>query len=455
MKKFLKKVLFVLGCLIPAPLIFGGAALRQYEAVPPTQQVVVTTEEFVVVKGSTLWDLAYEKCGDALRWEEIYGFNPYLEEQGRLSVRNGRQIVLVFPGEHLAIPTVGCQGASSVVVPASEAPVPVAAGSVAGAEEASSLGPWWVWALLVIALVAVVCFFADNRRFRRVVARLEETIKSLRSELRNMDELLDNERVSHERRLAEQRRADFVIMRGHMPPLPDGVEDGVMAGPPSQFEGVTEANREEILDDAAQAAYQRLHQGADMFDLTFERQNERRVLISSRPGRTFEVTYGDDTRREVVLVREPGWILDVVVRRGDEIVDEFKGVCVLGFCANVIQYRRNWIEGALIEPFEYAAIHSAPDWEAVEQAERARRQASRRVTVRAVGNRVIGFLDDEPVIEGDYVVIETKAPVEPGANFLGFSGRATLAGVDEPVAEPEPDIQSAPEPETVETPAAS
>jgi len=204
------------------------------------------------------------------------------------------------------------------------------------------------------------------------------------------------------------------------------------------FEGVTEGNRGEVFQETAREMYTQLHPGASTDGLVFRTKNERRVLVSSRPGETFEVTFGDNEPREVTLVREPGWICDVEIFRNGELIQELKDVCVLGFCANRI-WRRMWIVGALVEPFSYPAVHSMPDWQQVEA-----HQAARRVTVRPLGDKVVASIGDEQIVEGDFIVLDTADDIVPedGAVVIGARTRL-IAGSTEPVeAQPEVEPES-------------
>ncbi len=405
--------------LIPVvAFLFGSAFLLQEP--PSTQaQSFAATEQFVVVRGSTLWDLASEKCGDALRWREIYDLNSYLEMNNRLSHDNrGRPIVRVYPGEQLIIPTAGCEQASAIVTLA-ETDV----GSPPQTITVTAV-PWWAWVLLIIALAAIAYLLYDRRLLKRAIATLNDQLLELGKHHAGFIASLHDR---HERELAEQRRdLDFRARRMMMPPLPEGVDDAVFAGPPIRFEGITPENRERELTMAAVEAYTRLHHGAYVVDITVERRNERRVLVSSRPGETVEVTFGKKEGRSevrpVTLVREPGWILDAIFRRNGEVVQELTNICVLGFCANRICYTTAWLENCLVEPYESAAVHSVPDWGTV-RAE----QASRRLILRSVGGgRVIAVLGVDAIIEADRIVLETEGELKPDGDGLVVGGPMRL-----------------------------
>ncbi|MCP6720410.1 MAG: hypothetical protein KJI72_03805 [Patescibacteria group bacterium] len=396
----------------------------------------------------------------SLRWQALMDLNPYLEERLSFDVTVGDRTYLIYADVAICEPLQGLQvlglvpadladeepelATTPVVTP--PPPTEVEVNEAVSVSEGSS--PNW-WMLLFFAAAVIVFWLFYNRRF------LKKDVAGLVEQRNNANRVLGETRREHtqafrelnesyDRQLDEQRQIDFEVRRSTAAPLPDGVEDAMLAGPPMRPEGMTEWNRDEVLEEAARAAYGRLHPGEETDGLIFERQNVRRVLISSRPGETFQMTFGDDELREVTLVREPGWIFNAVIRRGDEVIQELEGICVVGFCANTFEYRRSWIVGALVEPYEYLAVHSAPDWEAVE-AERV----SRQVTLHSVGDQVVATIGGEPVAEADFFVIETEDEVEPGEDGLAIGSRMRLVPKTgdeaEPEAETEVDTESAEE----------
>jgi hypothetical protein len=307
-----------------------------------------------------------------------------------------------------------------------EPATPVAMSALQAPNVADSGTNWWFW-LLLVATAGIIYLIVDNRRLRELVAQLQEQVQ-------NLNRRLAEERQRFEDRLEEQRQIDFAARRANMAPLPDGVEDGVMAGPPVHFEGVTEENRNRVFDDAMISGYQRLHPGAQMGGLVFTRTNVRHVLVSSRPGQTFQVSFGDGESRPVTLGREPGGVFDATITRNGEVIQELEGICVLGFCANAFEYRRSWIVGAHVEPYEYAAVHTNPNWEQVE-ADRA----ARRVTVRPLGDKVVASIGENPIVEGDFIVLDTAEEATNVDGDIAIGERMRLRpGVTVPVeVEPE------------------
>jgi hypothetical protein len=433
-----RKVLFFLACLVPAPLLFGGAVFQrlaptQVELPPQVTEILAANPDlglYEIVVGINTWDLSREMYDKGVDWPLIYGWNVQagLMKVSDFESRPGNQPyhIGLRPGQKLILATSLANGIPDIVRPyAATAIVPVVSASPAVAEATGT--NWWLWWLLFVALVMAVILFADNRRLR-------DTITYLRTRLDATDREFSDLMERHRRELEEQRAIDFAARRSNMPPLPDGVEDGVMTGPPMHFEGVTEENRNRVFNDAVRFEYQRLHQGAQTDGLVFTRTNVRHVLVSSRPGQTFQVSFGDGESREVTLVREPGWIFDATISRNGEIIQELENICVLGFCANVFEYRRSWIVGAHVEPYEYAAVHTNPNWEQVE-ADRA----ARRVTVRPLGDKVVASIGENPIVEGDFIVLDTAEEATNVDGDIAIGERMRLrSGVTVPVeVEPE------------------
>jgi len=433
---------------------------------PAAQEAVVSPEVLEVlganpdlrlyeaITGTNLWDLASEMYGQGVNWPYIYGWNVRagLMLVGAFESQPGAQpyYVAIQPGDLLVLAADLAAGVPEIVRPYTAATVaPAVPVSPSGAEEASSpswLNNPWMW-LTLLALVAIIFFLLDRQESKKKVTELRKQVKGLfkqcADDLTRYEHNLAENKALYDRRLAEltadyelrlteQRDIDLAARRSNMPPLPDGVRDDLMVGPPVRYEGVTEGNRGDVFQETAREMYTQLHPGASTDGLVFRTKNERRVLVSSRPGETFEVTFGDNGPREVTLVREPGWICDVEILRNGELIQELKDVCVLGFCANRI-WRRMWIVGALVEPFEYAAIHSAPDWEQVETE-----RAARRVTVRSADGKVVASIGNNPIVEADFVILDT---VEEATNVDGditIGERMRLRpGVTVPVAQPE------------------
>ena len=445
--------------ILAAVLLFGGAVVYQ---APTAQEAVVSPEVlevlganpelrlYEVITGTTLWDLAGGMYGQGVNWPYIYGWNVRagLMPVGAFKPQPGERPyhVAVKPGDLLVLASDVAAGVPEIVRPYTVATVaPVAPVSPSGAEEASTGLNWWMW-IAIVALISLVYAVLKSQESEKKIAELREQVKGLfkqrADDLTRYEHNLAENKALYDRRLAEltadyelrleeQRDIDLAARRSNMPPLPDGVRDDLMAGPPVRYEGVTEGNRGDVFQETAREMYTQLHPGASTDGLVFKTKNERRVLVSSRPGETFEVTFGDNGPREVTLVREPGWICDVEILRNGELIQELKDVCVLGFCANRI-WRRMWIVGALVEPFEYAAVHSVPDWEAVRVAEQARRQ--QLILSAGSDGRIVAFIGDDPVLETPCIALETTDAIAFEDGVITVGERTRLASA--PTAEP-------------------
>lgn len=393
---------------------------------------------YKTITGDNFWNLSREMYGRGVMWPYVYGWNVQasLVPVGSFEPRSGDQPYHVEfqAGDLLVLANDVAAGIPDIVQPyTGELP---SAASVAAmraeidslraalaATEASGL-PRWAWLALAIAAGVIVWLSINRGRLKRNNTLLVADRDAANREFKAVTERDTRQqaalRAQYQNQLAEQRQIDFAARRAMMPPLPEGADDAVLAGPPVRFEGITPENRERELTAAATEAYTRLHPGADVNGVTVERRNERRVLVSSRPGETVEVSFGDGEPREVTLVREPGWILDAILRRNGGVVQELKDICVLGFCANRICYTLTWIENCLVEPYEAAQVHTIPDRGTIEAEEK---------TTERTGNVVIHGEGDAPVI------VESGTTGSYRTRRVTAHGRITRGGTDEMVVE--------------------
>lgn len=66
-----------------------------------TTMIDSTNDMYVVKAGDNLWELSGTFLRDPLKWREVFQKNPFLMKPGRMFWRNGKIIVLIYPGEVL------------------------------------------------------------------------------------------------------------------------------------------------------------------------------------------------------------------------------------------------------------------------------------------------------------------------------------------------------------------
>lgn len=81
--------------------------IKQDNTVPPPEPVretkqVSNSQEYTVVKGDCLWNIAKKYYGDGSKWKKIYEANPGV--CGEPYTKGGTTYVLIHPGDKLTIP---------------------------------------------------------------------------------------------------------------------------------------------------------------------------------------------------------------------------------------------------------------------------------------------------------------------------------------------------------------
>lgn len=106
---------------------------------------VVEVESFytysqVVKKGDTAWDIAEVFYGSGFDWKRIVELNPFLQEEGRIKVIDGKTILYIHPGEKLRLtPDVEKVILIGITTNPTQLPVTVTDTTV----------PWWGWLLYI------------------------------------------------------------------------------------------------------------------------------------------------------------------------------------------------------------------------------------------------------------------------------------------------------------------
>lgn len=312
------------------------------------QQTFAATEEFVVVRGSTLWDLALEKCGNALRWREIYDINPNLEAGNRLSVRSGRPYVMVYPGERLTIPVVGCELASTIVIAASETrAVQTPPPSPQLVEKA--VVPWWAWLLLVATIVAIAYLLVDRRRLKQYY---DGVITGLQEQITRLNELLQgaaNRRAEATQEAAEREAA---TRPPKMPEPAPGFDNPLSVGVPFAAGGVTAANRAVHMEREVRETY-RLSRGEALRPTDrIEFDDWQRKLLTGHG----QVNSLDGRSRELDLLREPAYMATARILRGGELIETLPDQIILEICANGFRRGDRVIGDFIVEDYDPALM---------------------------------------------------------------------------------------------------
>lgn len=116
--------------------------------------VAQATEQlkYTVQSGDNLWNLAGAKLDDARLWTQIMEDNPFLQQDGRKFVKDGKIYVLIRPGEKLAgleklgiVPTLAPLDSLGIISP----PKVVV-------EEVTPTWLWWLLAILAVMLLAAL-----------------------------------------------------------------------------------------------------------------------------------------------------------------------------------------------------------------------------------------------------------------------------------------------------------
>lgn len=253
-------------------------------------------------------------------------------------------------------------------------------------------------------------------RERQRLTRENTGLQTRRGEL---DKQLIEEQRQYEQQLAEERMRLFTAFRRReAPQYPEG-EDPILAGSPVRFEGITPENRDRVMRDAVRAEYTRRHPGVNTTGLTFGVSNVEDGYVSTIPGESVELTFGDGTPRPVRnLIREPGIRFNGRVLRNDEEVQVFEGIIALGPCGNPFRFGGRWLENVLFEPRESGIQpHTQPDWERI-----AARRPDRHVTLHSVDGQVVATVEGEPVLTADFFELQADGKgvrLEDGEVLVG------------------------------------
>lgn len=128
---------------------------------------------YQVQPGDNLWELSGIKLDDPQKWHEVWVKNPHLKGPERIFERNGKTIVLLYPGEEL----VGLDALSIVPVPLSlsilQPPAPPVITSHAPAPAVareSFFEMMWPWVLLAALIMTAILWFYTRRRGQNLPA---------------------------------------------------------------------------------------------------------------------------------------------------------------------------------------------------------------------------------------------------------------------------------------------
>lgn len=123
-----------------------------------TDVEILNRAPYTIQDGDNLWNLAGTKLHDSRIWEQIVKDNPFLKQDGRRFVRDGKTIVILHKGEQL----VGLEklGIFPIVAPLATSPI-------VHMDEAILTWPWW---LLVAALVLLLMGYLISRMLSKDAA---------------------------------------------------------------------------------------------------------------------------------------------------------------------------------------------------------------------------------------------------------------------------------------------
>lgn len=148
-----KRIIMLLAVLV----CIGGAVTASAQVRPD--------DTYIVQPGDNLSHLAWLHKNDQARWREIVADNPFLDEARRSFERDGKHIVLIYPGETLyGVKKHGIMVPRAADLDANQ-PIEASSGAFVPAASDGYLLPWWL--IAIAAAVALALILVMSRRARR------------------------------------------------------------------------------------------------------------------------------------------------------------------------------------------------------------------------------------------------------------------------------------------------
>lgn len=145
----MRKIIILVAILVAT--IGASAAAQGSTQLPNTPNPQAT---YQVVKGTTLWDLAHEMYGRGSEWGRLFDNNVeagYLMPNRLHYAADGTPIVILRIGQKLILDRSAANQAVELVEQ-----MPMPAPATAGIQTINATTPWWLWALLGLAVLTMI-----------------------------------------------------------------------------------------------------------------------------------------------------------------------------------------------------------------------------------------------------------------------------------------------------------
>lgn len=246
---------------------------------------MATRPLYVVQPDDTLWQLSGKYLNDPLKWGQVLGANPFLNQSGRVfKLPDGRTVVIIKPGEKLTgLERIGIVyepflaselAVISITVPPAKAVTSASTPAMAkaGTEDTQSIGKridaylvdkvsdpvFWVW--VVIVLLAALAFYTQRWRFKNPATSGEPIVSGgIQS---NQPEAIER----RFQRIAERRMGEINPTADRASEIPERIgeiEEGTLSGTGEVFYRDTGWQRREFVREPAYRARFRFPNGAE------------------------------------------------------------------------------------------------------------------------------------------------------------------------------------------------